>query len=262
MRLSDVVGMNRSKRELQTLIERLRETETFPDTEKGAPRSVLLVGPPMKERKMLAEVVAGEIGCPLLSLSFSGLIAILSTYHTFTVERLNKKGSGFSAGSPRISPYGIHVAEELLHKYFSLAQRRSPCILFIEDIDAIARMPSRESREQVLKLLDAEMDAFCKNNRHGIVLASALQTQYLDHVFYRHLRSGYFLYRVLVDHETRIRLATRPPLCPSCNQVTAPNWKHCAYCGASLVKLCPRCGTLQPDLEDVRFCFSCGYTLD
>ncbi len=49
--------------------------------------------------------------------------------------------------------------------------------------------------------------------------------------------------------------------CPSCTQKTQANWKHCVYCGTSLVCLCSQCGTLQPELEGSRFCYECGNQL-
>ena len=176
VRFDDVAGVDEAKRELLEVVEFLRDAERFKRVGARIPRGVLLVGPPGTGKTLLAKAVAGEAGVPFISLSGSEFVEMF-----------------------------VGVGAARVRDLFEGAQAQAPCIVFIDELDALGRtrggnaMGSNEEREQTLNQLLVEMDGFETNNG-VIVLAATNRPEILDAAL---LRPGRFDRQGLVDRPDR-----------------------------------------------------------
>jgi cell division protease FtsH len=172
VRFTDVDGVDEAKQELQEIVEFLSKPDRFTRLGGRIPRGVLLVGPPGTGKTLLARAVAGEAGVPFFSMSGSEFVEMF-----------------------------VGVGARRVRNLFAQARKAAPCIVFIDEIDAIGRHrggPSsghNEEREQALNQLLVEMDGF--DPTIGIVVMAATNRQdVLDQAL---LRPGRFDRRVTVD---------------------------------------------------------------
>lgn len=144
----DVAGCDEEKEELQELVEFLKNPDQFTALGARIPKGVLLVGPPGTGKTLLARAVAGEAGAPFLSIS----------------------------GSDFVEMY-VGVGASRVRDLFDQAKKKSPCIIFIDEIDAVGRQRGagmgggNDEREQTLNQLLVEMDGFGVNE--GVIIIAA-----------------------------------------------------------------------------------------
>jgi len=168
----DVAGLRSAKRDLQEIIQFLKEPERFRRLGGKVPRGVLLVGPPGTGKTLLARAVAGESGVPFYSISASEFIEMF-----------------------------VGVGAARVRDLFTEAKQNAPAIVFIDEIDAVGRSRGaglgggHDEREQTLNQLLSEMDGFDRNDL-TIVLAATNRPDVLDPAL---LRPGRFDRRVVVD---------------------------------------------------------------
>jgi cell division protease FtsH len=168
----DVAGLKSAKRDLQEVVQFLREPERFRRLGGRVPRGVLLVGPPGTGKTLLARAVAGESGVPFYSISGSEFIEMF-----------------------------VGVGAARVRELFAEAKKHAPAIIFIDEIDAVGRSRGaglgggHDEREQTLNQLLSEMDGFERNDL-TIVLAATNRPDVLDPAL---LRPGRFDRRVVVD---------------------------------------------------------------
>ncbi|HET8851662.1 MAG TPA: AAA family ATPase, partial [Ktedonobacteraceae bacterium] len=141
----------------------------------------------------------------------------------------------------------------MIGSIFDRARKASPCVLLLDDMDAIDQLSTEEERQQWLDQLLLEMD--WPDNYPSMVVIAA--TQHPDRLDQALLHPARFGQRIVLEDSAFIH--TRP--CPSCKHTTRPEWKHCMYCGTLLAKVCPHCNVLLPELEGAHFCFECGSSL-
>ena len=164
-RFSDVAGMDEEKEEVSELVDFLKSPKKFADMGAKIPRGVLLVGPPGTGKTLLSRAVAGEANVPLYSISGSEFVEMFV---------------GVGAGRVR--------------DMFKKAKQTAPCIIFIDEIDAVGRQRGtgmgggHDEREQTLNQLLVEMDGF-SGNEGIIVLAATNRADVLDPAL---LRPGRF----------------------------------------------------------------------
>jgi len=169
----DVVGIDTAKLELEEVVQFLKDEERFTKLGAQIPRGIILEGPPGTGKTLLARAVAGESGVPFFSVSGSEFIELFV-------------GSGASR----------------VRELFKNAKENNPCIIFIDEIDAIGRQRSsgmgmgNDEREQTLNQLLAEMDGF-QGNTGVIVIAATNREDILDSAL---LRPGRFDRRVYIDN--------------------------------------------------------------
>ncbi len=172
----EVAGLENAKGELQEIVEFLKSPEKFQRLGGRIPKGVLLIGPPGSGKTLLARAVAGEAGVPFFSISGAEFIQMFV---------------GVGAGRVR--------------DMFKTAKENSPCILFIDEIDAVGRVRGagmgggHDEREQTLNQILTEMDGFSPNES-VIVLAATNRPDVLDPAL---LRPGRFDRHVTVDRPTR-----------------------------------------------------------
>lgn len=171
---ADVAGVEEAKTELVEVVEFLKTPDRFTAIGARIPKGVLLVGPPGTGKTLLAKAVAGEAGVPFFSISGSEFVELF-----------------VGVGSARV------------RDLFEQAKKQAPCIIFIDELDAIGKARSTNSafggndeREQTLNQLLTEMDGFAAGNTTVIVLAATNRPESLDAAL---LRPGRFDRQVLVD---------------------------------------------------------------
>jgi cell division protease FtsH len=175
MTFDDVAGMQHAKSELQEVVEFLRSPEKFQRLGAVVPKGVLLVGPPGTGKTLLAKAVAGEAGVPFFSISGSEFIQMF-----------------------------VGVGASRVRDMFKTAKENAPCILFIDEIDAVGRMRGAgvgggsDEREQTLNQILSEMDGFTPSET-VIVMAATNRPDVLDSAL---LRPGRFDRHVTIDRPT------------------------------------------------------------
>ena len=168
----DVAGVDEAKEELQEVVEFLKYPEKFAALGARIPRGVLLVGPPGTGKTLLARAVAGEAGVPFFSISGSEFVEMF-----------------------------VGVGASRVRDLFDQAKRNSPCIVFVDEIDAVGRQRgaglggSHDEREQTLNQILVEMDGF-DTNTNVIVIAATNRPDILDPAL---LRPGRFDRQVVID---------------------------------------------------------------
>lgn len=169
----DVAGQEGAKQEVQEIVEFLKNTKKYTDLGGKIPKGALLVGPPGTGKTLLAKAVAGEAGVPFFSMSGSDFVEMF-----------------------------VGVGASRVRDVFQQAKEKSPCIIFIDEIDAVGRARSKnpamggnDERENTLNALLTEMDGFGSNSG-VIVLAATNRVDMLDKAL---LRAGRFDRQIHVD---------------------------------------------------------------
>jgi cell division protease FtsH len=169
---ADVAGVEEAKDELKEVVEFLREPQKFISLGARIPKGVLLVGPPGTGKTLLAKAVSGEAGVPFFSISGSEFVEMF-----------------------------VGVGASRVRDLFEQAKRHSPCIVFVDEIDAVGRQRgaglggSHDEREQTLNQMLVEMDGF-DTDTNVILMAATNRPDILDPAL---LRPGRFDRRVVLD---------------------------------------------------------------
>jgi len=168
----DVAGVEEAKEELYEVVEFLKEPEKFISLGARIPKGVLLVGPPGTGKTLMAKAVSGEAGVPFFSISGSEFVEMF-----------------------------VGVGASRVRDLFDQAKRHSPCIVFVDEIDAVGRHRgaglggSHDEREQTLNQILVEMDGF-DTDTNVIIVAATNRPDILDPAL---LRPGRFDRRVVLD---------------------------------------------------------------
>ncbi len=170
-----MAGCDESKQELVEVVEFLKNPEKFIQLGARIPKGVLLVGPPGSGKTLLAKAVAGEAGVPFFSLSGSEFVELF-----------------------------VGVGASRVRDLFDQAKKAAPCIVFIDEIDAVGRQRGaglgggNDEREQTLNQMLVEMDGF-NTDTNVIVIAATNRPDILDPAL---MRPGRFDRRIVVDAPT------------------------------------------------------------
>jgi cell division protease FtsH len=171
---ADIAGVEEAKTELAEIVDFLKNPQRYTEIGARIPKGVLLVGPPGTGKTLMAKAVAGEAGVPFFSISASEFVELF-----------------VGTGAARV------------RDLFEQAKKKAPCIIFIDELDAIGRSRNsggmyggNDEREQTLNQLLAEMDGFSVGDATVIVLAATNRPEVLDPAL---LRPGRFDRQVLVD---------------------------------------------------------------
>ncbi len=171
---ADVAGVDEAKTELVEIVDFLKTPGRYTQIGARIPKGVLLVGPPGTGKTLLAKAAAGEAGVPFFSISGSEFVEMF-----------------------------VGVGSSRVRDLFEQAKQQAPCIVFIDELDAIGKSRSsngfyggNDEREQTLNQLLAEMDGFVVGDNTVIVLAATNRPEILDPAL---LRPGRFDRQVLVD---------------------------------------------------------------
>ncbi len=172
VKFDDVAGVNEAKQDLEEVVTFLKQPERFTSVGAQIPKGVLLVGPPGTGKTLLAKAIAGEAGVPFFSLSGSEFVEMF-----------------------------VGVGASRVRDLFKRAKETSPCLIFIDEIDAVGRQRGagigggNDEREQTLNQLLTEMDGF-EGNSGIIIIAATNRPDVLDSAL---MRPGRFDRQVSVD---------------------------------------------------------------
>ncbi len=172
VKFSDVAGAEEAKQEIQEIVEFLKDPDKYKRLGGRAPKGVLLVGAPGTGKTLLAKATAGEAGTPFISISGSEFVEMF-----------------------------VGVGASRVRDLFNEAKKLSPCIVFIDEIDAIGKsralnsLTSNDEREQTLNQLLAEMDGF-DSSVGVIIMAATNRPEVLDPAL---MRPGRFDRQIIVD---------------------------------------------------------------
>jgi cell division protease FtsH len=172
VKFDDVAGVEEAKEDLEEVVTFLKQPERFTSVGAKIPRGLLLVGPPGTGKTLLAKAIAGEAGVPFFSLSGSEFVEMF-----------------------------VGVGASRVRDLFKRAKENSPCLIFIDEIDAVGRQRGagigggNDEREQTLNQLLTEMDGF-EGNTGIIIIAATNRADVLDSAL---LRPGRFDRQVSVD---------------------------------------------------------------
>ena len=178
VKFADVAGVDEAKQELQEVVDFLKNSDKYTRLGAKIPKGVLLVGPPGTGKTLLAKAVAGEAGVPFLSMSSSEFVELY-----------------------------VGVGASRVRDLFDKAKRQAPCIIFIDELDAIGKSRGNgmnpnggnDEREQTLNQLLTEMDGF-DGNTGVILIAATNRPEVLDPAL---RRPGRFDRQVVVDRPDR-----------------------------------------------------------
>jgi cell division protease FtsH len=216
VRFEDIAGIDEAKEELQEVVNFLRSPERFTSVGARIPKGVLLVGPPGTGKTLLARAIAGEAGVPFFSMAASEFVELF-----------------------------VGVGASRVRDLFRQAKAKAPCIIFIDEIDAVGRQRGagigggNDEREQTLNQLLTEMDGF-EDNSGVILLAATNRPDVLDAAL---MRPGRFDRRITVDlpdrrgRESILSVHARSrPLAP---EVSLADWarRTPGFSGADLANL-------------------------
>ena len=169
---ADVAGVDEAKQELEEVVEFLKEPQKFASLGARIPKGVLLVGPPGTGKTLMAKAVSGEAGVPFFSISGSEFVEMF-----------------------------VGVGASRVRDLFEQAKKNSPCIIFVDEIDAVGRQRgaglggSHDEREQTLNQILVEMDGF-DTDTNIIIIAATNRPDILDPAL---LRPGRFDRQVVMD---------------------------------------------------------------
>jgi cell division protease FtsH len=212
----DIAGNQEAKEDLVEVVDFLKHPKKFKEVGARIPKGVLLVGPPGTGKTMLARAVAGEAGVPFFSISGSEFVEMF-----------------------------VGVGASRVRDLFAKAQKNAPCIIFIDEIDAVGRRRGsgmgggHDEREQTLNQILVEMDGF-ETDTNVIVLAATNRADVLDPAL---LRPGRFDRRVQItlperkDREAILKVHfAKKPIDPSVN-IAALAGKTVGFSGADLANI-------------------------
>ncbi len=197
VRFADVAGAEEEKEELQEVVEFLKTPKKFSDLGARIPRGVLLVGPPGTGKTLFAKAVAGEAGVPFFSVSGSDFVEMF-----------------------------VGVGAARVRDLFDLAKKNQPCIIFVDEIDAVGRRRGaglgggHDEREQTLNQILVQMDGF-ETNEGVIVMAATNRADILDPALLRPGRFDRQIHVNLPDVKGREQIlkvhARNKPIAPDVN---------------------------------------------
>ena len=255
---SDSAGFHGVKQELREVTDFLRNPQLVRQDVRSYLYGLLLVGPAGPARMLLARAVAGEAGVPFLFLSIPLL---------FEMVRTSSDGDQGIFGDAR-SPCTPHQTEEetsvqrgrrMIHDFFEQGNKATPCVLYIDELEALAHPEMREVYEPWQHQLRMEINGYNNASPAMVVMATISWREQIEQL---PLLQCCFDHAATLDGTDISPFVVGPVLCSACHQEVPPHWKYCGFCGIPVARTCSRCDAIYPQVKGVQFCPHCGEHID
>jgi len=250
---TDIQGLDGAKDKLREVVDFLRKPQNFQRSMRTYLYGVLIVGHPCTDRSLLVKAIAGEAVVPLIYLSLSALVEMLTDLDSdvLSLDDLDLPMDEYDLlTNCDLSQRGRNMIAHI----FSQAKKLSPCVLFFDNLDAVDHLPTSQDREQWLKQLVIEMDGLDDYPSMAVIAT----TNHIYQPGQALLHPGRFEHQVVMSNSFMAHPVAQTKLCLACKYEVLATWKYCVYCGALIAQTCPNCGTLFMQLEEARFCSECG----
>jgi hypothetical protein len=249
----DILGLDGAKDKLREVVDFLRKPQNFQRSMKTYLYGVLIVGHPCTDRTLLVKAIAGEAVVPLIYLSLTSLVEMITDLNSGVValDDLNLPIDEYELLKNTVP--SLRGRNTIAH-IFNQAKKLSPCVLFFDSLDAVDQLPTSQEREQWLNQLVIEVDG----PDYHPTMAVIATTSHADGLGEALLHPGRFEHQVVMSSSFMTHPTAQTKLCLVCKYEVLATWKYCVYCGSFLAQTCPNCGTLFMQLEGARFCSECG----
>jgi len=244
----DIVGFEGVKRELREVIDFLRNPQLVRQDMRSYLYGLLLVGPAGTSRTLIGQAIAGEAVVPLLSLSIPVLFEMVSSA---SGDHTGIFGDARSSSelSQAEGETAVKRGRRMIHDFFEQGKKASPCIMCIDELDALARPAMKEVCEQWQSQLRSEIDG-CDTHPAMAVMATISRREQIDQLL---LVAGCFDHTATLDGMDTQLFEAGFSMC-SCHQEVPAYWKYCGFCGEALASVhggaevkgiffCPECGS-------------------
>ncbi len=254
---SDIAGFHDVKQELREVTDFLRNPQLVRQDVRSYLYGLLLVGPASNTRMLLGRAIAGEAGVPFLFLSLPLL---------FEMTRTADDGTRGIFGDAR-SPHTPHQGEEetrvqrgrrMIHDFFEQGNKATPCILYLDELDAVAHPEMKDVCESWQHQLRIEING-CNAHPAMAVIATVRRPDQIEQL---PLVGPCFDHMATLDGTVMRPFEEGLVLCSTCHQEVPAHWKYCGFCGTEVARTCPRCGAIRPEVKGGHFCPQCGGNLE
>ncbi len=254
---SDIAGFHDVKQELREVTDFLRNPQLVRQDVRSYLYGLLLVGPASNTRMLLGRAIAGEAGVPFLFLSLPLL---------FEMTRTAGDGTQGIFGDAR-SPHTPHQTEEetrihrgrrMIHDFFEQGNKATPCVLYIDELEALAHPEMKDVCETWQHQLRIEING-CNAHPAMAVIATVRRPEQIEQL---PLVGPCFDQRATLDGTVIHPFVEGLVLCSACHQEVPAHWKYCGFCGTTRARTCPLCGAIRPEVKGVHFCPHCGGNLE
>ncbi len=254
---SDIAGFHGVKQELREVTDFLRNPQLVRQDVRSYLYGLLLVGPAGTTRTLLARAIAGEAGVPFLFLSIPLLFEMTRTSGGDTL------GIFGDARSPR-TPHQAeeetraHRGRRMIHDFFEQGNKATPCVLYIDELEALAHPQLQEVCEPWQHQLRREING-CNVHPAMVVMATVRQPEQIEQM---PLVGPCFDHIAMLDGTVIKPFEVGLVQCSACHQEVPAHWKYCGFCGTTRARTCPQCGAIRPEVKGVHFCPHCGRNLE
>ncbi len=250
---SDIRGLDPVKHELRKVVDFLRKPQVFQKSKHSYLCGRLLVGHPCTDRTLLVQATAGEAVVPLISFSISALVEMLDDIDS-GIEYIEDFDLETDEYNILKNSESTRRGRNMLRHIFEQARKVSPCVLFLDNLDSIEQLVSKQERVELWNQLVMEIDGLDYHPPMAVI-ATTNRADNLDQAL---LLPGRLERKIVMSSSIMEHPVAQTKLCLSCKNEGLSNWKYCVYCGALMAQACSHCGTLYLQVEGARFCFECG----
>ncbi len=254
---SDIVGFHDVKQELREVTDFLRNPQLVRQDVRSYLYGLLLVGPAGNARTLLGRAIAGEAGVPFLFLSLPLLFEMTRTVDDGTRGIFGDAHSSHTAHQAE-EETRVQRGRRMIHDFFEQGNQATPCILYLDELDAVAHPEMKDVYESWQHQLRIEING-CNAHPAMAVLASVRRPDQIEQL---PLVGPCFDHTAILDGTVMRPFEEGLVLCSACHQEVPAHWKYCGFCGTEVARTCPRCGAIRPEVKGGHFCPQCGGNLE
>jgi len=254
---SDIAGFHGVKQELREVTDFLRNPQLVRQDVRSYLYGLFLVGAAGNNRTILGRAIAGEAGVPFLFLSIPVLFEMV---RTSSDGSLGIFGDARSPRAPRQAEEetSVQYGQRMIHDFFDQGNKVTPCVLYIDELEALAHPEMRNVCEPWQHQLRREING---SNAHPamVVMATVRRHEQIEQL---PLVGPCFDHTATLDGTIMRPFEAGLTMCAACQQEIPVHWKYCGFCGEAGAGVCPHCGAVHPEGKGMVFCPECGKHLE